>query len=130
MPRGKLSAARSGFPSIDTWSLACRVCGMSWMHWVGSMWMSNRQSVTIIFRRTTSARRCLRSPRRHHMDGETALRFARTRYADDDLARVGRQQKVLTGSATPPPIRSTSGDSPEHFWRCNAPPRRILAPAS
>ncbi len=47
---------------------------------------------------------------RHHMDGETALRLARTRYADDDLARVGRQQKVLTG------IRNAA-TNPLNVWR-------------
>jgi LCP family protein required for cell wall assembly len=31
----------------------------------------------------------------HHLDGATALRFARTRYGDDDYARNARQQQVL-----------------------------------
>lgn len=31
----------------------------------------------------------------HHLDGGTALRFARTRYGDDDYARSARQQQVL-----------------------------------
>jgi LCP family protein required for cell wall assembly len=47
---------------------------------------------------------------RHHLDGETALRYARTRYADDDLARIGRQQKVLTG------IRNAASN-PLNVWR-------------
>jgi LCP family protein required for cell wall assembly len=31
----------------------------------------------------------------HHLDGATALRFARTRYGDDDYARNARQQAML-----------------------------------
>lgn len=30
-----------------------------------------------------------------HMDGETALKYARTRYTDSDFGRAGRQQQVL-----------------------------------
>ncbi len=33
---------------------------------------------------------------RQRMDGETALAYARTRHADDDYARAGRQQQVLS----------------------------------
>jgi hypothetical protein len=47
---------------------------------------------------------------RHHLDGETALRFARTRHGDDDLARIGRQQRVLTG------IRNALSN-PLNAWR-------------
>jgi LCP family protein required for cell wall assembly len=32
---------------------------------------------------------------RQHMDGETALRYARTRHQDSDFGRIGRQQQVL-----------------------------------
>jgi LCP family protein required for cell wall assembly len=32
---------------------------------------------------------------RRHMDGQTALAYARTRHADDDFARMARQQQVL-----------------------------------
>jgi LCP family protein required for cell wall assembly len=32
---------------------------------------------------------------RQHMDGETALKYARTRQSDDDYFRAGRQQQVL-----------------------------------
>jgi len=32
---------------------------------------------------------------RQHMDGETALEFARTRHQDSDFGRAGRQQQVL-----------------------------------
>jgi LCP family protein required for cell wall assembly len=46
----------------------------------------------------------------HHLDGETALRFARTRHGDDDLARIGRQQRVLTG------IRNALSN-PLNWWR-------------
>lgn len=31
-----------------------------------------------------------------HMDGETALKYARTRHSDDDYFRAGRQQQVMT----------------------------------
>ncbi len=30
-----------------------------------------------------------------HMDGETALKYARTRYTDSDFGRAGRQQQIL-----------------------------------
>ena len=33
---------------------------------------------------------------RQHMDGERALIYARTRYADDDYQRAGRQQQVVS----------------------------------
>ncbi len=33
---------------------------------------------------------------RQHMDGETALAYARTRHADSDFGRMARQQQVLT----------------------------------
>lgn len=40
--------------------------------------------------------RVLRIPAgRQHMDGETALAYARTRHADDDYQRAARQQQVL-----------------------------------
>jgi LCP family protein required for cell wall assembly len=32
---------------------------------------------------------------RQHMDGETALRYARTRHQDNDFGRMGRQQRVM-----------------------------------
>jgi LCP family protein required for cell wall assembly len=32
---------------------------------------------------------------RQHMDGETALRYARTRHQDSDFGRIARQQRVL-----------------------------------
>ncbi len=32
---------------------------------------------------------------KQHMDGETALRYARTRHQDSDFGRIGRQQQVL-----------------------------------
>src|SRR5262249_9180572 len=32
---------------------------------------------------------------RQHMDGETALRYARTRHQDNDFGRMARQQRVL-----------------------------------
>ncbi|MBV9172214.1 MAG: LCP family protein, partial [Chloroflexi bacterium] len=32
---------------------------------------------------------------RQHMDGETALEYARTRHQDNDFARAGRQQQVM-----------------------------------
>jgi polyisoprenyl-teichoic acid--peptidoglycan teichoic acid transferase len=32
---------------------------------------------------------------RQHMDGETALQYARTRHQDSDFGRIGRQQQVL-----------------------------------
>jgi LCP family protein required for cell wall assembly len=35
-------------------------------------------------------------PGRQHMDGETALKYARTRHSDDDYFRADRQQQVLT----------------------------------
>ncbi len=34
-------------------------------------------------------------PGKQHMDGERALQYARTRHADDDYQRAGRQQQVL-----------------------------------
>jgi polyisoprenyl-teichoic acid--peptidoglycan teichoic acid transferase len=33
---------------------------------------------------------------RQHMDGDTALKYARTRHQDSDFARTGRQQQVIT----------------------------------
>ena len=35
-------------------------------------------------------------PGKQHMDGETALIYARTRHADDDYGRAARQQQVLS----------------------------------
>ncbi len=32
---------------------------------------------------------------RQHMDGDTALKYARTRHQDSDFARAGRQQQVI-----------------------------------
>src|SRR5437763_15019205 len=32
---------------------------------------------------------------RQHMDGETALRYARTRHQDSDFGRIARQQQVI-----------------------------------
>src|SRR6185503_449362 len=32
---------------------------------------------------------------RQHMDGETALRYARTRHQDNDFGRMARQQRVM-----------------------------------
>lgn len=37
---------------------------------------------------------------KQHMDGITALRFARTRHGDDDYARIQRQQQVLQAVVT------------------------------
>ncbi len=34
-------------------------------------------------------------PGKQHMDGDTALKYARTRHADNDYARAGRQQQVI-----------------------------------
>jgi len=34
---------------------------------------------------------------RQHMDGETALRYARTRHQDSDFGRIARQQQVIAG---------------------------------
>ncbi|HEY3058435.1 MAG TPA: LCP family protein [Chloroflexota bacterium] len=34
---------------------------------------------------------------RQHMDGETALRYARTRHQDSDFGRIARQQQVIGG---------------------------------
>ncbi|MDQ3809094.1 MAG: LCP family protein, partial [Chloroflexota bacterium] len=34
---------------------------------------------------------------RQHMDGETALRYARTRHQDNDFGRIARQQQVIAG---------------------------------
>jgi polyisoprenyl-teichoic acid--peptidoglycan teichoic acid transferase len=34
-------------------------------------------------------------PGNQHMDGDTALKYARTRHADNDYARAGRQQQVI-----------------------------------
>lgn len=34
-------------------------------------------------------------PGKQHMDGDTALKYARTRHADNDYARAGRQQQVV-----------------------------------
>ncbi|MDX1994928.1 MAG: LCP family protein [bacterium] len=38
-------------------------------------------------------------PGRQHMDGATALIYARTRHGDDDFARAARQQQVLSAVA-------------------------------
>ena len=35
-----------------------------------------------------------------HMDGETALIYARTRHPDNDFKRMGRQQKLITAART------------------------------
>ena len=37
------------------------------------------------------------APGTHRLDGEDALRFARTRHGNNDVLRAGRQQQVLTG---------------------------------
>ncbi|MFN0070947.1 MAG: LCP family protein [Chloroflexota bacterium] len=50
------------------------------------------------------------TPGPHHLDGETALRYARTRHGDDDLARIARQQRVMLG------IRDAIS-SPANVWR-------------
>src|SRR5437763_8132338 len=47
---------------------------------------------------------------RQHMDGETALRYARTRHQDSDFGRVARQQQVLVA------LRSKMLQ-PQGWWR-------------
>jgi LCP family protein required for cell wall assembly len=37
---------------------------------------------------------------RQHMDGDTALKYARTRHEDSDFGRIGRQQQVLAAVRT------------------------------
>ena len=37
------------------------------------------------------------APGTHVLDGEDALRFARTRHGNNDVLRAGRQQQVLSG---------------------------------
>ena len=50
---------------------------------------------------------------RQHMDGETALRYARTRHQDNDFGRVARQQRVLLA------IRGAMLQ-PHNWWRAPA----------
>jgi LCP family protein required for cell wall assembly len=48
-----------------------------------------------------------------HMDGETALRYARTRHQDNDFGRMARQQQVIAA------VRSALL-RPDHWWRVPA----------
>jgi polyisoprenyl-teichoic acid--peptidoglycan teichoic acid transferase len=50
---------------------------------------------------------------RQHMDGETALEYARTRHQDSDFGRAGRQQRVLAA------VRSALLN-PLNWWRLPA----------
>jgi polyisoprenyl-teichoic acid--peptidoglycan teichoic acid transferase len=50
---------------------------------------------------------------RQHMDGETALRYARTRHQDNDFGRMARQQQVMSA------VRS-SLLRPLNWWRIPA----------
>jgi LCP family protein required for cell wall assembly len=50
---------------------------------------------------------------RQHMDGETALRYARTRHQDNDFSRMARQQQVMLG------VRSALL-RPINWWRLPA----------
>jgi len=50
---------------------------------------------------------------RQQMDGETALRYARTRHQDSDFGRMARQQQVMTA------LRSKIVQ-PWHWWRAPA----------
>jgi LCP family protein required for cell wall assembly len=50
---------------------------------------------------------------RQHMDGETALRYARTRHQDNDFGRMGRQQRVMVA------VRSALL-RPTNWWRIPA----------
>jgi LCP family protein required for cell wall assembly len=50
---------------------------------------------------------------RQHMNGETALRYARTRHQDSDFGRVGRQQQVMVA------LRNAMLQ-PSNWWRAPA----------
>lgn len=50
---------------------------------------------------------------RQHMDGETALRYARTRHQDSDFGRMARQQRVISA------LRSAML-RPTNWWRLPA----------
>ena len=50
---------------------------------------------------------------RQHMDGETALRYARTRHQDNDFGRMARQQRVMVALRT-------AMLKPVNWWRIPA----------
>ena len=54
-------------------------------------------------------------PGTQHMDGETALAYARIRFSSDDLDRIQRQQRVIFATIEAAKSRDVLGNAPE-LW--------------
>lgn len=72
-----------GFPQLIDEVGGVDICNTKQIDDAGYHWMDGRRGFTL-------------APGRHHLDGATALAYARSRHGSSDFARAKRQQQVLS----------------------------------